>query len=129
MRIVLIAFILCSTSILSACSMSGNVVPKSGPTMEQVYDSMPQKKHRAPSPTVGEQTSLVSDAREFDEEPNIIAKIPSTYPFHKLPNPALTMYVFPHLAGKDAVPIPGYTTVFNAYTQDHYALANEVIRG
>jgi conjugative transfer region lipoprotein (TIGR03751 family) len=30
--------------------------------------------------------------------------------FHRLPNPDLVMYVFPHLAGTDPVPVPGYTT-------------------
>jgi conjugative transfer region lipoprotein (TIGR03751 family) len=35
------------------------------------------------------------------------------------------MYVFPHFAGKDEVPIPGYYTAFNAYTQEHYALPSE----
>src|SRR3546814_10949068 len=30
--------------------------------------------------------------------------------FHRLPNPDLVMYVYPHLAGSDPVPVPGYTT-------------------
>ena len=34
--------------------------------------------------------------------------------FHRLPNPDLVMYVFPHLAGTDPVPVPGYSTVFPA---------------
>ncbi|MGI0706402.1 TIGR03751 family conjugal transfer lipoprotein, partial [Pseudomonas aeruginosa] len=29
--------------------------------------------------------------------------------FHRLPNPDLVMYVYPHLAGSDPVPVPGYT--------------------
>src|SRR3546814_20330157 len=33
--------------------------------------------------------------------------------FHRLPNPDLVMYVYPHLAGSDTVPVPGYTTVFS----------------
>ncbi len=102
---------------LTACSsMSGNVVPEKGPAMEDVYDSMeaddavpksiPQKSstHRALPLTVSDNT------------------------FHKLPNPELKMYVFPHLAGKDEIPVPGYYTAFNAYTQDHYALPNETVR-
>ncbi|MBN0596109.1 TIGR03751 family conjugal transfer lipoprotein, partial [Pseudomonas aeruginosa] len=28
--------------------------------------------------------------------------------FRRLPNPDLVMYVFPHLAGTDPVPVPGY---------------------
>lgn len=32
--------------------------------------------------------------------------------FRRLPNPDLVMYVFPHLAGSEGVPVPGYSTVF-----------------
>ena len=35
--------------------------------------------------------------------------------FQRLPNPDLVMYVYPHLAGTDPVPVPGYTTVFPLY--------------
>ena len=45
--------------------------------------------------------------------------------FHRLPNPDLVMYVFPHLAGTDPVPIPGYTTVFPLYQRIQYALPGE----
>lgn len=93
-------------NLLSSCSsMSGNVVPQVGPTMEEVYDSM--------------------DANQESEKQVQIPHALNTHyatdtTFHKLPNPELKMYVFPHLATKDAVPIPGYTTVFNAYSNDHY---------
>lgn len=45
--------------------------------------------------------------------------------FHRLPNPDLVMYVFPHLAGTDPVPIPGYTTVFPLYHRVQYAMPGE----
>jgi conjugative transfer region lipoprotein (TIGR03751 family) len=45
--------------------------------------------------------------------------------FHRLPNPDLVMYVFPHLAGSDPVPVPGYTTVFPLYQRVQYALPGE----
>ncbi|AER55470.1 MULTISPECIES: TIGR03751 family conjugal transfer lipoprotein [Lysobacteraceae] len=45
--------------------------------------------------------------------------------FHRLPNPDLLMYVFPHLAGSDPVPVPGYTTVFPLYQRVQYALPGE----
>lgn len=96
-------------SLLAACSqMSGNVVPETGPTMEQVYDSRTQSE---PIDRPKHHTSLQSN--------NVL------HDFHKLPNPELKMYIYPHLAGKEQLPIPGYYTVFNGYTQDRYALANE----
>jgi conjugative transfer region lipoprotein (TIGR03751 family) len=45
--------------------------------------------------------------------------------FHRLPNPDLLMYVFPHLAGTDPVPVPGYSTVFPFYQRVQYALPGE----
>jgi len=45
--------------------------------------------------------------------------------FHRLPNPDLVMYVFPHLAGSDPVPVPGYTTVFPLYQRVQYAIPGE----
>ena len=45
--------------------------------------------------------------------------------FPRLPNPTLVMYVFPHLAGSERVPIPGYTTTFPLYRHTEYALPGE----
>ena len=45
--------------------------------------------------------------------------------FHRLPNPDLLMYVFPHLAGSYPVPVPGYTTLFPLYQRVQYALPGE----
>lgn len=45
--------------------------------------------------------------------------------FQRLPNPDLVMYVFPHLAGSDPVPVPGYSTVFPLYQRVQYALPGE----
>jgi len=45
--------------------------------------------------------------------------------FHRLPNPDLVMYVFPHLAGSDPVPVPGYSTVFPLYQRVQYAMPGE----
>lgn len=47
--------------------------------------------------------------------------------FQRLPNPDLEMYVFPHLAGSEGVPVPGYTTVFPFYNRVQYALPGERI--
>lgn len=45
--------------------------------------------------------------------------------FQRLPNPDLVMYVFPHLAGTDPVPVPGYSTVFPLYQRIQYAMPGE----
>ncbi len=103
-------FVLLWISSLTACSsFSGNVVPNKGLTMEQVYDS---------------HESVDNNASRLPPVPaNAVSR-----EFKKLPNPELTMYVYPHVAGKEQLPIPGYETVFSAYTETHYALPNEIIR-
>jgi conjugative transfer region lipoprotein (TIGR03751 family) len=45
--------------------------------------------------------------------------------FERLPNPDLVMYVFPHLAGDEPTPVPGYTTVFPFYQRVQYAMPGE----
>lgn len=45
--------------------------------------------------------------------------------FRRLPNPDLVMYVFPHLAGTDPAPVPGYSTVFPLYQRVQYAMPGE----
>ena len=45
--------------------------------------------------------------------------------FPRLPNPTIVMYVFPHLS-EEKTPIPGYSTVFQLYERDHFALPGEL---
>lgn len=45
--------------------------------------------------------------------------------FRRLPNPDLEMYIFPHLAGNEGVPVPGYTTILPFYNRVQYALPGE----
>jgi conjugative transfer region lipoprotein (TIGR03751 family) len=45
--------------------------------------------------------------------------------FLRLPNPDLVMYVFPHLAGSEQVPVPGYSTVFPLHSRVQYAMPGE----
>lgn len=45
--------------------------------------------------------------------------------FRRVPNPDLVMYVFPHLAGSEQVPVPGYSTVFPMHSRIEYALPGE----
>lgn len=45
--------------------------------------------------------------------------------FHRLPNPDLVMYVFPHWAGTESVPVPGYSTVFPLHQRVQYAMPGE----
>lgn len=104
---------------LTACqSYSGNVVPKKGPTMEAVYDAVdpPQTDTLLQQPTQKSEPKLVVNGPESSAQKTKHA------PFKKLPNPELTMYVYPHLAGNAEIPIPGYETAFPVYERDRYSV-------
>jgi len=45
--------------------------------------------------------------------------------FPRLPNPDIAIYVYPHLATKNQVPVPGYATVIPLYERVQYALPGE----
>lgn len=45
--------------------------------------------------------------------------------FTHIPNPTLVMYVYPHLAGQERNPVPGYSTAFKMYLSDEFAMPGE----
>lgn len=45
--------------------------------------------------------------------------------FPQVRNPTLVIFVFPHLAGPEAVPVPGYATSFPMYESIRYTLPGE----
>jgi conjugative transfer region lipoprotein (TIGR03751 family) len=45
--------------------------------------------------------------------------------FPRLPNPDIGIYIYPHLATEQEVPIPGYATVIPLYQKVQYALPGE----
>lgn len=125
-----------SISLTGCSSMRGNVVPQSGPTMEQVYDGMDQQNNLADEETASTQDNLnqlrqqvgASQTIQAPQNSSLLVHVTSnavSQEFHKLPNPEIRMYIYPHLAGQDQVPVPGYFTAFNVYDHDYYALANE----
>lgn len=45
--------------------------------------------------------------------------------FPRLPNPDIEIFIYPHLATKNQVPVPGYTTVIPLYETVQYAMPGE----
>ncbi len=48
--------------------------------------------------------------------------------FPRLENPDLAIYIYPHLATRTRVPIPGYTTVIPLYERVEYGLPGESLK-
>lgn len=45
--------------------------------------------------------------------------------FPRLPNPDMVIYIYPHMAGNEPSPVPGYSSVFSFYSRVQYALPGE----
>lgn len=105
-----------NTGLLSGCATSfygdrkAKVFGTDMPSMKSIHD---EKFHNASGEQKVRPQSGISDAANAEQEE-----------FQWLPNPTLRMYVFRHLitAGH---PVPGYSTFFRLYTQDHIAAQGE----
>lgn len=108
---------------ITACSSMGNVVPKTGPSMEQVYDGMNQPTFTLPNNMVWNTSNQTPPLTSVNLE-NTAAKNPSadtvSQDFKEIPNLELSVYIYPHLAEEENLPIPGYWTQFNVYKKDYY---------
>lgn len=109
-------------SLLAGCTTAGNAIPQGGPTMAQVYEEAMQKSNgqtldqvrgQIRSPVAYNGITELSDyTRTSENEINNL--------FPTLPNPQLVIYVYPHLAGQDETPVPGYSTVFSLFKEEHF---------
>ena len=114
---------------LTGCGSSmHSLLPQDGPDMAQIYDRHMQqlaavdplglRRERGKRPIHDGETDLHANGRET------IKDIDARFP--RLPNPTLVMYVYPHLAADEKVPVPGYATSFPMYASVEYALPGEV---
>lgn len=124
-------------SLLGGCATSKeDLMPHGGASMLDIW-----QQETGGGPAQGQHARQLLDARLSLRRPLNAEVTPATAnpnasytrtaqneiyrQFHRLPNPDLVMYVFPHLAGTDPVPVPGYSTVFPLYQRVQYALPGE----
>ncbi len=114
---------------LAGCAGSKDtLLPSDGTSMKTIYtghfndiglhDTMNARKELKSRPLEADVADLGGYLRDAYNE------LDAHFP--RLPNPTLVMYVFPHLAGAERVPVPGYATTFPMYRQVEYALPGEV---
>jgi len=99
MRIIMMLMLMLAwTSLLTSCNT--NAIPQTGPTMEQAYNSMGD---RTKYDSEGDQKMISRQKKHhaLDVSSNK-PKQELAREFHKLPNPEIKMYVYPHLASCDA---------------------------
>ena len=127
--IVTIAWI--SLALGGCASTKESVLPQDGPSMKAIYDAHFEgigaddpyvlRRELGTRPLGDNDVDLAGYSRTAHTELETI--------FPRLPNPTLVMYVFPHLAGSERVPVPGYATTFTLYDRVEYALPGEVPSG
>ena len=127
--IVIISWI--SLALGGCASTKESVWPQDGPSMKAIYDAHFEgmsaddpyvlRRDLGTRPLGDDEVDLAGYSRTAHTELETI--------FPRLPNPTLVMYVFPHLAGSERVPVPGYATTFTLYDRVEYALPGEVPSG
>ena len=116
-KMILILFtIWINTGLLSGCATSfhsnkkAKVFGTDMPSMKSIHD---EKFHNANGEQLVRPQRAIGDVANTEQEE-----------FQWLPNPTLRMYVFRHLTAAGH-PVPGYSTFFRLYTQDHIAAPGE----
>ena len=126
-RIPVLLLLSLSTSLIGCAGSKDTMLPADGRTIKRIYDEhfsdigmngmLAARRSLNGRPVQSNDQDLsgfVRDAyNELDRH------------FPRLPNPTLVMYVFPHLAGAERVPIPGYATTFTLYRHVEYTLPGE----
>ena len=115
-------------NLVGCAGSKDTILPLEGASMKTIYtehfntiglrDSMSVRNELKARPLAADAADLGGYTRDAFNE------LDAHFP--RLPNPTLVMYVFPHLAGAERVPVPGYATTFPMYRQVEYALPGEV---
>ncbi|MCB1862745.1 MAG: TIGR03751 family conjugal transfer lipoprotein [Gammaproteobacteria bacterium] len=115
-------------SLAGCASTKEAVLPQDGPSMKDIYQGHIQEMNAQDPLSIrqelGNRPILTGDAALHGYTRDAANEIDAIFP--RLPNPTLVMYVFPHLAGEESVPVPGYATAFPMYERTEYALPGEI---
>ena len=82
---------------------------------------------RCAAPSSGSDASGQSDGQDAVAYARTVAN-ELEFLFPRLPNPDIYIYVPPHLATDERVPVPGYTSAVPLYERVEYALPGETAR-
>ncbi|MBL1456456.1 TIGR03751 family conjugal transfer lipoprotein [Methylophaga sp.] len=119
-------------SLLSACASQtkDDLLPQTGPTMEEVYrnheSNLTAGTSNGQSAFAGirerQAGNYDADLDGYTRDAN--REIQQQFP--RLPNPTLVMFVYPHLSTASRLPVPGYSTAFPFYERTEYAMPGEM---
>ncbi|MCK4708437.1 MAG: TIGR03751 family conjugal transfer lipoprotein [Gammaproteobacteria bacterium] len=117
----LLLAILISLSLLTGCSRQ-KLIPDTGDEILNVYKNHVGSTDIAPKmfrQLRNDRRDLTGYTRDANNE--------ISQQFPRLPNPELSLYVFPHFSRKGH-PVPGYSSAFLMYERDEYAMPGELVQ-
>jgi len=113
---------------IGCASTKKAVLPHDGPSMKEIYEHHINEMNARDTVSfrqeLGSRGVQRGESELYGYTRDAANEIDAIFP--RIPNPTLVMYVFPHLAGEEAVPVPGYATSFPMYEHNEYALPGEV---
>ncbi|PLR35038.1 TIGR03751 family conjugal transfer lipoprotein [Chimaeribacter californicus] len=123
-------FALLAALLLAGCSTSKEeILPPGDATMLDIW------QHNAGSARTTTEARSVLRRGLTDQESQTRQTLEESYTRHaeneiqqlfpRLPNPDMVIYIYPHLAGSEPAPVPGYSSVFPFYSRVQYALPGE----
>ncbi len=117
-------FTLALISALAGCTDKQAVLPPQAPTIEAIYAEHFRGDTGADLEPVQDMQKRPPDTHPAPGPAGDAADAIETR-FARLANPVLILYVYPHLAEAERVPVPGYFTVFPLYERTEYAAPGE----
>ncbi|MCG7601785.1 TIGR03751 family conjugal transfer lipoprotein [Halomonas sp. McH1-25] len=138
-RAALATLALAGLALLSGCATTKDeLMPTNGVTMQELWKqgstqgaAMPASAgQQAAAAARGELRRPIGTGQLINEHTHYTRNAANEIysQFSRLPNPDLVMYIYPHLAGGESVPVPGYSTIFPLYNKPQYAMPGEGAR-
>lgn len=106
------------------CAQPSRILRVDGP---QMTDLMNSETRSSASVTDGYAAARYTPSEQAGDE-SLYAEIVSdkqAAAFAVLPNPTITLYIYPHLSTRHRAPVPGYRTVIKLYERDEFAVHGE----
>ena len=113
----------CLSGLMLGCSTKEKVFKKEDTkTMKQIYNEKFSERKAVDKQTrdMREQTST---ANQVDYTRTASSELTTLFP--EIPNPKLSMYVYPHITASN-LPVPGYSTTFYLFKERYFALPGEL---
>ena len=122
--------LLCLAILLTGCSTTKDeMLPPGDSTMLELWQNKGSSARTSTEARSTLRRGLTDDdsavRQAIEESYTRTAENEIQQVFPRLPNPDMVIYIYPHMAGNEPAPVPGYSSVFPFYSRVQYALPGE----